>query len=52
MSQAAAAVPVCHSVFRKNAPTTTTEQYTQAWAALINRVEKNKEVLAQPRGLL
>ena len=49
MSQAVTAIPVCRSVFQKGASTTTTEKYTQIWITLINRIEKNKEVLAELR---
>ena len=49
MSQAANAIPICRSVFQKDAPTTTTEKYTQIWITLINQIEKSKEVLTELR---
>lgn len=41
-----AAVSACRSVFKggKNRPTS--EEYTRIWIALINQIERNKQVLA------
>ena len=47
MSQPAADIPICRSVFRNGAAATTTEKYTQIWITLINRAEQNKRVLAE-----
>lgn len=49
MSQTAATIPICRSVFQKGASTTTTEKYTQVWISLINQIEKSKGVLAELR---
>lgn len=42
-------IPVCRSVFKSGESVTTVEQFTKAWSALINQLEKSKEVLAAAR---
>ena len=49
MDKSTTVIPICRSVFQKDAPTTTTEKYTQIWITLINQIEKSKKVLAEVR---
>lgn len=40
---------ICRSVFKSGGSVPTVEQFTKAWSALINQLEKSKEVLAAAR---
>ncbi len=41
-----AAAPRCRSIFKGDKNRPESEQYTRIWIALINRMERNKQVLA------
>lgn len=49
MSRLSAALPPCRSVFRENAAATTSEKYTQRWITLINRMERDRQVLGKTK---
>lgn len=49
MSRLSAALPPCRSVFRGNAAATTSEKYTQLWITLINRMERDRQVLGRTK---
>lgn len=36
----------CTSIFKDGAAATSSEAFTQVWIEMINRIEKNKQVLA------
>lgn len=43
------AAPACRSVFRQDEESITPEKYTQLWIALINQIERGKQVLSHAR---
>ena len=46
MNQNVTTSTVCRSVFRQDSGTTTSENYTQLWIALINQIERGKQILS------
>lgn len=40
---------VCKSIFKGEKKQPTQEKYTNIWVALINQIERNKQVLAETR---